>query len=359
MAILAQNFEVLSTVGTGNAKDFDTLREAGGDASRERLAEITERAEEISRSWVTEIVDNSSRRNFDITEDMTFRYKTRDGKTRERDISSFAFQQLCQRMGIPSQYLVKCAEAGKTDLMLANFKAWSNEYKGTLQIMSNDTATRAVVTDGYERYDYAKVLRAVKNTVDLDRWMLVQSHLSEDYMVLRFVDTSSPFYNDPNSQNYTSVYLSTSDVARAGGALKVLLSAYRRVCTNGMIVKGKEGLLFRQIHSGSDARQSKVVAFMDAFRTAGEYGAKFAQGIERCRAERLNPKEMELWIDKAKRDMKLSKEKTEALTTLIQQKYEPSIWGVANGVTELAQNYTLDSRLDMEEWAGGVFASRL
>lgn len=360
MAILAQPFERLITTGGMSGKEFDSLRERGAKASIERLDELSDYASDLSKKWQIERVDNSMKRNFDITDDMRFVYRTTNGEEKERDITSYAFQQLCTRMGISSQYLIKCQEAGKKQLVLDNFKSWSEDYKGTLQIMSDgaENITRAVMTDGYERYDYRKVLTNVRSTINLDRWTLVQSHLSEDMMVLRFVDASSPYYTDENSQNYVMITLRTSDVGRAG--LRITLSSYRRVCSNGMIVSnGRNGALYSQPHAGKEMRDSKIVAFNRAFLKAENYGSAFAKGIENCRKEILNPKEFELWIEKAKRDMRLSKEKTEKLGDIVRSNYNNSIWGLTNGVTELAQDFTLDTRLDMEQWAGNVFASRM
>lgn len=34
---------------------------------------------------------------------------------------------------------------------------------------------------------------------------------------------------------------------------------------------------------------------------------------------------------------------------------EPTKWGFINGITELAQDFTLDTRYDMENWAGELF----
>lgn len=345
-----------------NGKDFDDIVNNGGrEATAKALAELRESAESINKAWEIETIDNSKGNNFEITEDLKFKYRTTRGKERERDISSYAFQQLCSRMGIPSNYLVKCADAGKTDLILDNFRAWSNDYRGELSIMSNgevdNKITRAVMTSSFERFDYGKVLSNVANTIDLDRWVLIQSHLSEDIMVLRFIDAKSPYYIDEKSQNYIMATIITSDVGKSG--LRINLSSYRRVCTNGMIVAGKVGTLYSQPHAGKEMRNSKIIAFSKAFDNASAFGGKFAESIESCRREILNKRELELWLEKAKRDIKLNKENTGKLESLVQNVYGSSVWGVANSVTELAQDFSLENRMTMETWAGGVLARSL
>ena len=358
--IIAKEFEKLVEPSHFDGKVFDKARESGRGMTERSLDFLREKASGLNKSIVIDRVDNSKERNFDITDDFRFVYRTTKGEEKERDITSYAFQQLCTRMGIPSQYLIKCHESGKTNLVLENFKAWSNEYKGTLQIMANDltNATRAVMTDSYERYDYDKVLMNIKTVLNLDRWTLVQNYFSEDFLVLRFVDTTSPYYTDSNSQNYVMLTITTSDVGRGG--LKVRLSSYRRVCSNGMIINnGRDGVLYNQPHAGKEMRDSKIVAFNKAFLKAENYGGLFAKGIENCREEKLNPREFDMWIEKAKRDMRLSKENVENLTEIINADYDHSVWGVTNGVTQLAQNFNLDDRLNAETWAGNVFGTRL
>lgn len=348
-----------------NGNDFDDIVNNGGrEATETALKELKETAEDINNSWEIETIENKHGRNFEITEDLKFRYRTTRGKERERDISSYAFQQLCTRMGIPSNYLMKCAEAGKQDLILDNFKAWADDYKGELSIMSNgvgsigdDKITRAVMSSSFERFDYGKVISNLTHTIDLDRWVLIQNFLSEDMMVLRFIDAQSPYYVDDNSQNYIMATVITSDVGKSG--LHINLSSYRRTCTNGMIVAGRAGTLYSQAHAGKEMRKSKIIEFSRAFDTASAYGGKFAESIEKCRREVLNKRELELWLEKAKHEIKLNKEKMGKLETLIGTTYDSSVWGVANGVTELAQDFTLDTRLAMETWAGNVLSRNL
>ncbi len=360
MAIIKEGFVNLVDNGRINGKDFDkAIKEYGKEATMVALDELRESAESINRGWEIETVEHN---NFEITDDLKFRYKNNRGVEKERDISSYAFQQLCTRMGIPSNYLIKCADAGKTDLILDNFREWSKDYRGSLSIMSNsrdgqDKTTRAVMSTSFERFDYGKILSNLVHTVDFDRWCLVQSHLSEDMMVLRFVDSKSPIYTDENSENYVMATLRTSDVGKAG--LHINLSSYRRVCTNGMLVSGKIGNLYSQTHSGKEMRKSKIVEFANAFDKAGEYGSLLADSMEQCRKEKLTSRELELWFEKAKRDNKLSKDSMLKLETLVGNTYDTSVWGVANGVTELAQEFTLDTRLTMETWAGNTLARHI
>lgn len=73
--------------------------------------------------------------------------------------------------------------------------------------------------------------------------------------------------------------------------------------------------------------------------------------------KRLKEYEMKMYVEKAKRELKLSEKSIIKLKTLVDEVYEPTTWGFINGITELAQDFTLDTRYDMEQWAGELFTN--
>lgn len=70
----------------------------------------------------------------------------------------------------------------------------------------------------------------------------------------------------------------------------------------------------------------------------------------------LKDYEMEMYMEKAKREIKLSEKSRKKLEELMASTYDRTKWGFINSMTELAQNFTLDTRLEMEQWAGKLFA---
>lgn len=351
MALLQLPFETLITSGRFNGKDFDKgVEELSSGASRERMDELVKTAKSIHDDWRTELIDNSQKRNIEITDDFSLRFTNTEGEIREDDVTGFAYQQLCSRMGVPAQYVLKCYESGKKKLAMQNFREWADDYKGTLKVMRNNGQTRAVVTNSFSQWDSYKVLSNLKRTVNLDRWALVQSYLSEDKLVLRFIDSKSPIYEDANSKLYVGVCIRTSDVGN--GALYVKMFVYRQACKNGMIISKGDATLYQQAHVGEAMSNSKLADFTRAMYRAEKYGETFAKAIDGCRKQKMSSLEFNLWV---KDTLKLSKDNTEKLEQLIKDKYEPNLWGAINGVTELAQKFTLDRRIELEDEAGRLF----
>lgn len=338
MAIVRQEFETLVT---------------GHGTQRCDYGELLARSREIKDKWQNDIVINENGVNFSLDKDLRFHYLTDYGKKKEADITQFAFSQLCARMGVPANYIKKCFTTGKEELALQNFRAWAQEADGNLMVRENDGVVRAVLSDSYAPFDSYQVLRALKYTVDMKRWIPTQVHLSEDRLVVRFVDFTPLPVND-GSPLYIGFTVSSSDVGR--GSLNIKMMVYRSVCTNGMLISDMGGTLYRQHHIGQAMTESKLQVFNKIFDGLDVTAKAIVSNIDNCRRQQLKDYEMTMLIEKAKREMKLSEKSVDKLKELIDTTYEPTRWGLINGVTELAQDFTLETRLDMENWAGSFFA---
>lgn len=189
--------------------------------------------------------------------------------------------------------------------------------------------------------------------MDFKRWQPTQVYLSEDRLVVRFVDFTPIPVND-GSPLYLGFTVSSSDVGR--GSLNAKMMIYRSVCTNGLLISSMGGTLYKQHHIGEAMSESKLNVFNKMLADIDTIGSQIVGNISTCRKETLKDYEMKMYLEKAKREMKLSEKSMEKLQDLISGTYEPTKWGIINGVTELAQDFTLETRLDMEHWAGEFFA---
>lgn len=336
MAIIAQNFETLATGhGTKNC-DINTL---------------LEQSREISRTWQNHIVKNEEKVNFSLDQDLRFHYTTELQEKKDTDITQFAFSQLCARIGVPGKYIDKCYKSGKQDLALQNFQAWADEAKGNMLVRENDGVVRAVLSDSYAPFDSYKVLRTLKYTVNTKRYQPTQVYLSEDKLVVRFVDFT-PLPVKDGSPLYVGFAVTSSDVGR--GALSMKMFLYRSVCTNGLLVSSGNGTLYKQSHIGENMTESKMQVFQRAFNNIDLVTGEMVEIIKKNRERSLKDFEMQIFVEKAKRELKLSKEQSEQFENLVGV-YEPTRWGIVNSVTELAQKFSLDRRIELEEWAGNFF----
>ncbi len=330
------------------AQEFETLMDVHGVNNCD-LQALTEKSKEISTVWKDYIVDNSEELNFSMSNDMRFTFTAKTGEQRVDDISEFAFGQLCARLGIPASYVKKCFEYGKIDLALRNFQEWAGEMTKRILIREYDGVVHAVLSDSYSKYDSYSVMKTLNNTVDNKIYQPNQAFLSTDRLHLRYVNFNQLPIED-TSPLYAGFTVDSSDVGR--GSLKMQFFLYRSVCTNGMVVSSLGGTLFHQNHMGSKISGGKLELFNRALCDIDRLSEQAVQLVKKSQGHYLRDYELQMYLKKAERELKLSEKSQDKLRLLIDSNYSRNLWGVMNGVTELAQDFTLDTRLQLESWAG-------
>ncbi len=317
------------------------------------FGEILMASRDISAGWKDGYIDNSRRRNFEIDDNLNFHYLTMAGEQKQADMSEFAFTQLCARIGVPGSYVKKCFDSGKQDLAIMNFRKWADEEKGTMLVRESGGIVKAVLSDKYRKFDGFQAMKSVKHAIDFDRYIVRQYRMTEDNLYIRFVE-KEPFMTDHNSPLFMGFVITNSDTGR--GAFAVKMSIYRQVCTNGMTVQEMGGTLYQQSHIGEGMNESKVLVLKRCFRNLESVAEAYKEKILLSRKHNLKDYEVAFYIEKARREMKLSEKATEELKVLVNTVYEPTQWGIVNGVTELAQRFSIDTRMNMEAWAGNMLA---
>ncbi len=316
------------------------------------LKELSKQSISLCEKWENYYCDNSSDINFKLTDDMKFVYKTTEGTVRTSDITEFAFSQLCTRLGVPAGYINKCFDFGKGDLAITNFRAWANDCDKKLLVREQNGVVRAVLSDTYVPFDSHRIIRTLQNSVDTGKYKANDVYLSEDRMNLRFVNREPMDVTGEKSPIYSGFTVSSSDVGRGG--LTVNYYIFRLVCNNGMTVTEKGGNLFRQTHIGSKMSDGKVEAFNRLYKDIDIIDNLALDSIRYNQEVFLKDYEMQMYLEKAKRELKLSEKGYEKLVSIIDLNYGHTRWGVLNGVTELAQEYTLDKRIEFETFAGNT-----
>lgn len=331
-------------------QEFETLANVRGVDNCD-LKSLVEQSRDMVKGWKNLTVNNETGVNFSISEDMKFNYLATTGEKRTADISEFAFSQLCTRLGVPASYVKKCFDNGKVNLALDNFQAWAGDCDKNMLIREHNGVARAVLSDSYAPFDSYQVLRALNYTVS-ERFKPSQVFLSEDRLNIRFVDYE-PLATNDGSQIFPGFTVSSSDVGR--GSLSVKFFLYRYACQNGLVVSSMGGTLFRQSHIGASMSESKIAVFNRAFMDLQTLSERSNELIKVNRDKHLKDFELQMYLSKARSELKLSEKSMDKLTMLIGGKYEMNTWGVINSVTELAQDFTLDTRIALESWAGDLF----
>lgn len=328
-------------------QEFETLVNTKG-VKNIKLKDLIAQSKDIYDNWNNDIINNEERVNFSLDNELKFLYNPVTGEIKKADISEYAFSQLCGKVGIPANYVKKCFANDKDDLALQNFRSWANDTDKNMLIRENNGVVRAVLSDSYTPFDSYKVLKTLYNTVDDMVYQPNQVFLSEDKLHIRFVDFKPlPFDDD---ELYAGFTVDSSDVGR--GSLNMKFFLYRSVCTNGLVISSMGGTLFKQNHIGSAMTGGKLELFNRALLNIDKLTDMSVEIIKNNRKKMLKDYELNMYIEKAKRDLHLSEKSREKLVNLIDNTYNHTKWGIINSVTELAQDFTLDTRVEFENWAG-------
>lgn len=349
--IINQDFEKLMSIGNNPHSFF--VNSTGELKQEVDFDELENFSNDICVKWEDYYCDNTTSINFKLTEDMKLKYLTTDGEVRCSDITEFAFGQLCIRLGIPSSYIKKCFENRKMDLAVTNFQAWSLDCDKVLLIRENEGVIRAVLSAEYKSFDSSKVIKTVRRTVDRDKYAVHSVYLSEDRLHLRFVDRKPLNVKNEKSNIFAGFVVSSSDVGR--GSLNMKYHLYRQVCNNGMVISENDGTLFKQAHSGSKMTDGKIHLFHTALQGIDKMNEKTEYLISDNQKLRLGEDEFINYMEKVKRELKLSEKANQKMLSLVKNVYDTSKWGVLNSITELAHDFTLDTRIDFETFAGNEF----
>lgn len=317
------------------------------------LSYLIDKSTEFDAKWKNYIVDNSTSPHYAFTPDQRLILNS-DGCKVTLDLTELAMQQLCQKLGVPMTYILKCFEKNQGKLAASNLNTWIKGSDSDLLVRTADGVARGIVTPSYVPYDNARILNQLRLSMDTKRFIPSQVHLSQDSMQIRFVDFNPlPISDGTGSPLYAGVVLRSSSVGTYAFSLRFFI--YRFACTNGLVISSMGGTLFRMAHIGEAMRNEKVSLFNKAFMDIDVLCEKAVDLVARNNSTRLSTTEMDAMIRGVKSDLKLSQERTEKLRTLVSTKYNDTRWGVINGVTELAQDFPLDARYDMEKWAGNFF----
>ena len=336
--IIAREMEKLSQLGTAKI-DYDNLIET---------------AMMHEQNWHDTIVDkNDQGLRMDANANMRFRS---NGWPVTTDVTQSAFEQYCNIVGVPSSYAQKCYDKGLGELAVENFNQWLPAMPDQLKVRTYgpEHQVHAVVSTRFTSVSNARIFELLNDAVDFSRYQCNQAFLSPEKMHLRFVDfTPLPNVTDRMFAGFT---VGNNEIGR--GALSVKFFLYRFACKNGLVRSEKRCTLFSQKHVGLTEADER--SFVAAFSDLEELRENSVNQILAAEKRTLSLKEMEQYIDRARKECHLGKDpKIGEISAQewITQEFGNNLWGVINFVTQKAQEYSLDDRIAMEQYAGRLLAA--
>ena len=271
-------------------------------------------------------------------------------------MTRYAMSQLCNKLGVPVRYLEKCFDAGMIDLASDNVNAWLSEYNKNLFIREYDGKIRGILSDRYMTLDTPEIMDVISDVVDSSTYSTKGYYLSPERFHARIVQNE--MMNIDGEDLFAGIQIDSSDVGRS--TLLVRFMIFKQVCTNGLCVSKGSGVLFEQRHIGIsiDEFHSTFKESMNRIPVLIENATEFIedarQGDGKFSINRYSESQMKEFTERVKLKTKLSDDSVAKVIDLMQNRYSPTRWGLINSLTEVAQDFTLERRVELEKIAGDM-----
>lgn len=257
-------------------------------------------------------------------------------------MSAFASSGLCGKLKVPTVYFNRCA-AENPQLAATNINSWLTDDSRDFMLRTYDGRIRGCLSASYSKFDAPDLLTALDEALGMDNYKLKGSFINEERLHIRMVEKE--MLPIDGEDLFAGITIDSSDIGRSG--LYVQFFIYKQVCTNGLIVPRSSGRLFRQKHIGISSEEFKE-GLLDGLTKFDEIKES---SIEMIKRNKEIPTGEEI-LDEIKEKTKLTEDVVEEVIHLVDSSYDRSRWGIINGITEIAQNYSLERRLQLEAIAG-------
>lgn len=324
---------------------------------------LRKKAISIQECCTDTLIKNVSLQNLAMyCTDGVFRAKyVQDSEVKNHTFSDFSFGQLCSKLGIPAKYMIACAKQGYSELATDNFNTWIDDFGKDLLFRVYKDRIRGVLSSRYSVFDTPNIIDAVYDSTRGLGLKVKSFFINEERFHARLIQQDKMKINGEDL--FAGIQIDSSDVGRS--TLMVNFFIFKQICTNGLCVTKGKANLFTQKHisiCSDDFKEELKQSLKYLPDLIGEY----EHTIKRCALQynilgnshtsgKLKTgKMLEDFIQKLKSKTNLSEDGVNKVIDLSNNKYGFSDWGIVNSITEVAQDYTLERRIELEKIAGSM-----
>jgi hypothetical protein len=310
------------------------------------LDSLWERAAEIQKQC-TDYTVNDPRRNARYSDELTFNFCPVGHEAKYLQMSDHAFSQLCAKIGVPVRYMKQCLSDGEVSLVSDNMNTWIEKLKSPLLVRTYNNKVRGVLSDKFSVLDTPDIINVLQE--NLDDYKVKATYLNEERFHARLIQKD--MLDIAGEDLFAGIQIDSSDVGRS--VLKVRFMIFKQVCTNGLTVSKGSGVLFEQKHIGITSSEFDK-GLRASLSRVPELVASISTAIQDNRNVKLTKGAVDEMIAHAREHLTLTEDAGNKIIDLMNDKYGKSRWGLINGITEVAQDYTLERRLELESYAGNL-----
>lgn len=282
-------------------------------------------------------------------------------------LTPYSLAQLGTRYGIPSRYVNKCVSVGKSHsgfipLVEENYKRWMNIDHNEVVLRQYDNVTsdgtiavtRGIVTPKYKIFDTSEIMEVIAQNFDTRKNYSVRQYLmNPERFHIRLI--SDEQLDVPEEDLYMGITIDSSDVGRSSLCVRGII--FKQVCSNGLILPKSIGDMYRQIHVGigADRFYEDLVACVAALSDMKVHAENIINSAIDSKVIPFDINDEDDVEKFRKKYVGLSKETMNDIIELMNNEVygdADSRWGLVNSITEVAQKYSLETRINLEKTAG-------
>jgi hypothetical protein len=282
----------------------------------------------------------------------------KEGESRTKFFTPWSLRQMCSKIGVSSDYIDKCIDSGRLELAEDNVNSWLDDFGKNLLIREYKDNIRGVVSDQFSMFDTPEIIQVLGNCTPND-YKVSGYYLTPERFHARIIQ-KNPF-EVAGRPIYAGFQTDSSDVGRS--TLIVQFFIHEQICTNGAVITRDGGILYRQIHKGVKPNEfyHDLVASMNTLpilvANAEELIKVASKDTRSYQVAGFDEEELREFAEKVKFRTKLSDEAMGKVIELMTHKYDQSRWGLVSSITEVAQEFTLEKRLELERSAGDMLVA--
>lgn len=266
-------------------------------------------------------------------------------------LTNLAKGHLCGKLKVPSRYFNRLVDEGFNNLAAENINTWLKNSPKELFLREYDGRIRGVLSGRYSVYDAPEILKTVAEVFKPNSFKLKGSFINEERLHLRLIENE--MMNIDGEDLFAGISLDSSDVGRTG--LSVRFFVWKQVCTNGMVIAQSAAKLFKQKHVGI-SHEDFAAGLTEGLHTFYDLKDKITEQIIETSKIPVS-EDIEELLEDIKTATSLSDESATEVIEYMVQKYDHTQWGLINGITEVAQKYPLERRIELETIAGSMLSN--
>lgn len=273
----------------------------------------------------------------------------------EYPMSTWGLGQVCNTLGVSGGYIQKCIWRDGSDIGAQNLNYWAkreaeaNPNKQYLARLTDDRM-HGFLSTSYCTYDDSVFLNQIISALpDGVGFHITNSAVSPEITKVRIISDDKMVID--GDEYSVGLDVSNSRVGRSSVKLELLI--FRWICGNGQIMGGGRSTVVQKIHRNIE-NLSIEMQIATVIQRIPELLIEIKSWVETSKQNRLSQHSLDMLMDGFRARAVNSESLTRMVRELMMTKYNETMWGYTQAISEIAQQHSIFAREKMERYSGDM-----